>query len=237
MNRSTAKAALQLKFYLELEVETSTGTTDTRVKQLVWTYDPNSIAGEFPGDWSRLGEHPLVRSRVSREPVSGKGRFQSLDLRNIKTLYPAYGQDRGSFVATYKKDNDLGVSWPVALSEAEADGLVSKEVAASLRDLFQGFRQSYSDAITGFAASGVACEALFKQAEDYGALLHALCTQAKGDRNRARLLKPLLEIGTVAVDGGRVTAIVTPWQPLRLAAMGGKSASGVVPTAPSADGG
>lgn len=223
VNRSTAKAALQLKFYLELEVETSTGTIDARVKQLVWSYDPNSIAAEFSGDWSRLGEHPLVRSRVSREPVSGKGRFQSLDLRNIKTLYPAYGQDRGSFVATYKKDNDLGVSWPAALSGAEADGLVSKEVAASLRDLFKGFRQSYADAITGFAVSGVACEALFKQAEDYGALLHAVCTQAKGDRNRARLLKPLLEIGTVGVDGGRVTAIVTPWQPLRLAAMGAKA--------------
>jgi DNA segregation ATPase FtsK/SpoIIIE, S-DNA-T family len=223
VNRSTSKAALQLKFYLELEVETSTGTTDTRVKQLVWSYDPNSIAGEFPGDWSRLCEHPLVRSRVGREPVSGKGRFQSLDLRNIKTLSPAYGQDRGSFVATYKKDNDLGVSWPAALSGAEADGLVSKEVASSLRDLFQGFQQSYADAITGFAASGVACEALFKQAEDYGTLLHALCTQAKGDRNRARLLKPLLEIGTVGVDGGRVTAIVTPWQPLRLAAMGAKA--------------
>ena len=47
--------------------------------------------------------------------------------------------------------------------------------------------------------------------------------RAKGDRNRARLLKPLMEIGTVGVDGGRVTAIVTPWQPLRLAAMGAKA--------------
>jgi S-DNA-T family DNA segregation ATPase FtsK/SpoIIIE len=223
VNRSTAKAALQLKFYLELEVETSSGTTDTRVKQLVWSYDPNSIAAEFPGDWSRLGEHPLVRSRVSREPVSGKGRFQSLDLRNIKTLYPAYGQDRGSFVSTYKKDNDLGVSWSIALSEAEIEGFVSKEVAAHLKDLFQGFRRTYADAITGFAATGVACDAVFRQAEDYGALLHAVCTQAKGDRNLARLLKPLLEIGTVGVDGGRVTAIVTPWQPLRLAAMGAKA--------------
>ena len=87
-----------------------TGTTDTAVKQLVWSYDPNSIASEFPGDWLRLAKHPLVHSRVSREPVSGKGRFQSLDLRNIKTLYPAYGQDRGSFVSIYKKENDLSLS-------------------------------------------------------------------------------------------------------------------------------
>lgn len=223
VNRSTAKAALQLKFYLELEVETSNGTTDTRVKQLIWSYDPNSIAAEFPGDWSRLAEHPLVRSRVSREPVGGKGRFQSLDLRNVKTLYPAYGQDRGSFVPTYKKDNDLGITWPAALADAEAEGLVSKELAATLKDLFTRFRQSYANAISGFAASGVASDALFKQAEDYGALLHGIYTQAKGDRNRARLLKPLMDIGTVGVDGGRVTAIVTPWQPLRLAAMGAKA--------------
>ncbi|HEY1757090.1 MAG TPA: FtsK/SpoIIIE domain-containing protein [Bryobacteraceae bacterium] len=223
VNRSTAKAALQLKFYLELEVETSTGMTDIRVKQLIWRYDPNSIAAEFPGDWLRLAEHPLIRSRVSREPVSGKGRFQSLDLRNVKTLYPAYGQDRGSFVATYKKDNDVGVTWPAALCGAEADGLVSKDVATRLRERFQTFRQSYADAISGFAADGVASEALFRQAEDFGALLHAICTEAKGDRNRTRMLKPLMEIGTVGVDGGRVTAIVTPWQPLRLAAMGAKA--------------
>jgi S-DNA-T family DNA segregation ATPase FtsK/SpoIIIE len=223
VNRSTAKAALQLKFYLELEVETTAGTVDTRVKQLIWSYDPNSIAAEFPGDWSRLAEHPLIRSRVSREPVGGKGRFQSLDLRNIKTLYPAYGQDRGSFVATYKKENDLGLSWPAALSRSEAEGLVSKESAAGLKGLFESFEKSYASAITGFATHGVACEALFKQAEDYSALLQAVCTLAKGDRNRARLLKPLLEIGTVGVDGGRVTAIVTPWQPLRLAAMAAKA--------------
>jgi S-DNA-T family DNA segregation ATPase FtsK/SpoIIIE len=223
VNRSTAKAALQLKFFLELEVESSAGTTDTTVKQLVWSYNPNSIASEFPGDWSRLTEHALVHSRVSREPVSGKGRFQSLDLRNIKTLYPAYGQDRGSFVATYKKENDLCLSWSAGLSQAQAEGLVSEQNAAKLRTFFLRFQESYLNAINGFAANGLACDSLFKQAEDYGMLLNAVCIEAKGDRNRARLLKPLLEIGTVGVDGGRVTAIVTPWQPLRLAAMAAKA--------------
>ena len=57
-------------------------------------------------------QHPLVGCRVNREPVSGKGRYQSLDLRNVRTLYPAYGQDRGSFVATYKKENDISLIWP-----------------------------------------------------------------------------------------------------------------------------
>jgi DNA segregation ATPase FtsK/SpoIIIE, S-DNA-T family len=89
VNRSGAKSALQLKFLLELEVQLSTGATETFFKQLVWIYDPKAIAGEFPGDWSRLAQHPLVGCRVSRETVSGKGRYQSLDLRSVRTLYPA----------------------------------------------------------------------------------------------------------------------------------------------------
>ena len=38
------------------------------------------------------------------------------------------------------------------------------------------------------------------------------------------MLRPLLEIGAVAVEGGRVTAIVAPWHPLRMAAMKHKAA-------------
>ena len=223
VNRSTAKAALQLKFYLELDLKTSTGATETTTKQLIWTYDPNSIAGEFSGDWSRLAEHPLVRSHVNREPVSGKGRFQSLDLRNVKTLYPAYGQDRGSLVPSYKKEHDLSLSWPASVSSAQEQGFISAETALRLSTLFQTFKISYGRALSGFAKEGLASDALLKQSEDYGALLMAMCADAKGDRNRSTLLKPLLDIGTVGVEGGRATAIVTPWQPLRLAAMATKA--------------
>ena len=223
VNRSVAKSALQLKFLLELEVELSTGATETFFKQLVWTYDPNAIPSEFPGDWSRLVQHPLVGCRVNREPVSGKGRYQSLDLRNVRTLYPAYGQDRGSFVGTYKKENDISLIWPANLTKAQEQDFVSESTATNLLTLFQAFQQSYLGAVQGFAEDGLACRLLVKQAEDYGVLLHAICTEAKGDRNRERLLRPLLEIGTVAVEGGRVTAIVTPWHPLRLAAMANKA--------------
>lgn len=223
VNRSVGKSALQLKFLLELEVELSTGSTETFFKQLIWTYDPNAIASEFPGDWSRLTQHSLVGCRVNREPVSGKGRYQSLDLRNVRTLYPAYGQDRGSFVATYKKENDISLIWPANLASAQAKELVLESTAANLLTLFQTFQQSYLGAVQGFAQDGLACRLLVKQAEDFGALLQSICTDAKGDRNREGLLRPLLEIGIVAVEGGRVTAIVTPWHPLRLAAMANKA--------------
>lgn len=223
VNKSAAKAALRLKFMLELEVELSTGTTETYFKQLVWIYDPNGIASEFSGDWGRLAEHPLRYCCVNREPVSSKGRFQSLDLKNIRTLYPAYGQDRGSFVAIYKKEQDIALIWPANLAKARDQGLVSEQIASKLLGLFQSFQQRYQGAIAGFVEEGLACNLLVKQAEDYGALLHAICQDAKGDRNRDSLLRPLLHVGTVVVEGGRVTAIVVPWQPLRLAAMANKA--------------
>ncbi len=223
VNSSVAKSALQLKFLLELEVELSTGTTETYNKQLIWTYDPCAFASEFSADWLRLAEHPIVYCRVSREPVSIKGHYQSLDLRNVRTLYPAYGQDRGSIVSIYKKEQDISLIWPMNLSKAQEQGLISEQVASRLLTHFQTFQQSYRAAITGFVEEGLACSLLVKQSEDYGALLQAVCKEAKGDRNRENLLRPLLQVGTVVVDGGRVTAIVTPWQPLRLAAMANKA--------------
>jgi S-DNA-T family DNA segregation ATPase FtsK/SpoIIIE len=222
-NHSVAKSALQLRFYLDLEVELSTGATEVYSKQMVWTYNPNAIASEFPGDWSRLVDHPLVHCCVNREPVSGKGRYQSLDLRNVRTLYPAYGQDRGSFVATYRKEIDVSLVWPANLTNAQEQGLISEQIATKLLGLFQSFQHSYQSAIKGFIEEGLANDQLVKQAEDYGALLHAISRDAKGDRNRENLLRPLLQIGTVVVDGGRVTGIVTPWQPLRLAALANKA--------------
>lgn len=223
VNNSTARAALQLKFVAELEVELSTGSIQRFAKQLLWTFDPNAVASEFAGDWSRLAEYPLVRCGVSREPVSGKGRFQSLDLHNVKTLYPAYGRDRGSFVSAYKKEKDIALMWPGALAEARESGWVSESTSAKLLGLFDAFRKTYEEAIAGFVTDGLSCKWLGKQADEFGLLVETLCREAKGDRNRVNLLQPLLELGTVAVEGGRVTAIVTPWQPLRLAAMSAKA--------------
>src|SRR6266446_3292753 len=223
VNRSTAKSALQLKFLLELEVELSTGVAETYHKQLVWKYAPIAIASEFPGDWARLSERPLVYCRVSREPMSSKGRPQSLDLRNVQTLYAAYGQDRGSFVGVYKKDDDISRIWSANLAKATIDGLVSRGTAEQLSLLFQNFLKSYTAAITGFGEAGLASDSLINQVEDYSTLLSAVCRDAKGDRNRELLLRPLLEIGTVRVDGGRVTALVAPWHPFRLAAIANKA--------------
>ena len=219
LNRSVAKSSLQLKFFLELDVILSNGEADTYSKQLIWVFNPNAVPSEFYGDWSRLVDHPLVYCRANREPVSGKGCFQSLDLKNVKTLIPTYDKDRGSFISIYKKDNDISLLWPINLNKAQELGIIHEQTASKLLSLFQTFQTSYSAAIKEFACEGLVSEFLLKQLTDYGILLYIICKEAKGDRNRDLLLRPLLSIGTVAVEGGRVTAIVTPWHPLRLAAI------------------
>ena len=222
-NRSVAKGALQLKFLIELEFELSNGTSDGTFKQLIWTFDPNASASELPDDWSRLAQHPLVTLRVSREPVNSKGRFQSLDLRNVRSLYPAYGQDRGSFVNAYRKENDLASVWLENLKNAQEQGFISVDSSHKLNALYRRFETSYQKAIARFLEEGLSSPFLVTQAQQYGTLLQTVCQDARGDRNRENLLRPLLQIGIVSVGGGRVTAIAAPWHPLRLAAMATKA--------------
>src|SRR5208283_4178940 len=60
------------------------------------------------------------------------------------------------------------------------------------------------------------------QYEAYGRLIDALTINAKGDRNRELLLKPLLALGVIPVYGAAPAAIVAPWNPLRMQAMASK---------------
>lgn len=223
VNRSIAKAALQLKFQIELEYSLPNGDKEKVSKQLIWKYNPNGINSEFSKDWNRVSKHPLVKCQVNREPIPGKGRYESLDLRNVRTLYAAFGQDRGSLVSTYDKDNDIAFSWPVNLEFVEQQGLVSNEVASRINGLYSEFLNSYTSALVGFLEEGLGCKSLIKQAEHYGVLLEKICKFAQGDKNREYLLRPLLDIGTVTVNGNHVTSIIAPWHPLRLAAMSVKA--------------
>ncbi|MGB7157405.1 MAG: FtsK/SpoIIIE domain-containing protein [Tepidisphaeraceae bacterium] len=219
LNYSTSKSALQLKFVLTLDVELPRGGTQSYSTQLIWKFDPKQVATEFAEDWSRLVEHPLVACRVNREPVTGKGQFQTVDLANVRTFSAGFGQDRGSFVSVYRRANDLGLQWLNNLEAAQKQGLLDKRSADVLSENFEAFSSAYTDAIKGFRDQGLSHPAILEQFSTFSDLLDALCRHAKGDRSRELLLKPLLQLGVVAVDGGRPTAIVAPWQPLRLAAM------------------
>lgn len=223
LNRSVARAALQLKFYLELEVELANGTTETSSKQIIWRFNPNAVTSEAQSDWGRLDQHPLVSCRANRESVDAKGRSQSIDLRDTKGLVPTYDRDRGSFVAIYRATDDVSLLWPKNLADSQAQGLIDGASAAELLALFQTFQSSYSQAIKGFLERGLAEPALTQQAKDFGLLVEAICRRARGDRNRILLLRPLLQLGAVAIEGGRTTTVIAPWHPLRMAAISVKA--------------
>lgn len=219
LNRSAARAALQLKFLLELEVELATGGTQIYSTQLIWKFNPNTVVSQFYDDWSRLVEHPLVFCRAKRELISAKGRFQTVDLSSVRTFVPAYDRDRGSFVPVYRAANDLAIVWRRNLQEANTQGLVTADVAAELSAKFSAFESAYSAAIRGFCDDGLSHGSITDQLTAYIALLEAICRRAKGDRNRDLLLRPLLQVGTVPIEDGPPAAVVPPWNPLRLAAM------------------
>jgi S-DNA-T family DNA segregation ATPase FtsK/SpoIIIE len=219
LNRSTAKAAIQLKFVLEMEVEAATGGTQSYSTQLLWRYNPNAVSSQFVDDWSRLAEHPLVACRAHQEPISTKGKLQTVDLANVKTFVPAYDRDRGSFVSVYKKQNDIAVQFRTHLKEAISHQLLSDHVAGLIEQRFDDFEAEYSRAIRDFSEIGLHSDSLRKQAAAYKSLLDVIVLQAKGDRNRDLLLRPLLTIGVAQIDGGTLATVVAPWQPLRMAAM------------------
>ena len=213
---STAKAARQIKFTIELGASDDTAKHAT---QLIWEFDLSSITTQFHSDFNRLVEHPLVFCHTTREPISTKGEFQPLNLSNVKSFGPAYGNERGSFIAIYQEDNDIAEIWLRNLEIAKQEHLRTDADAQQIRSRFEIFRASYAAAIAGFMKRGVACAELLEQLSDYAELLETLCHHAKGDRNRELLLNPLLKIGAVAVEGGPLATVVTPWHPLRLAAM------------------
>ncbi|MFC1828801.1 DNA translocase FtsK, partial [Thermodesulfobacteriota bacterium] len=220
---SVAKAALQIKFTIELEVELLTGGIEKYLTQLVWKFNPNCVETEFYHDFKRLAKHALVFCGVTREPLSTKGEFQPLDLTNVRSFGSAYGRDRGSFVSVYKKSNDIAEIWLKNLSEAKRQGLIHESAIGDIENKFNVFKRSYAEAIKGFLAKGVAHEGLLNQLSDFSELIEKLCRDAKGDRNRALLLNPLLKIGAVSVDGEKPVVIAAPWHPLKLSAMAVKS--------------
>ncbi|WP_228030247.1 FtsK/SpoIIIE domain-containing protein [Gimesia benthica] len=223
LNTSQAKKALQLKFFLEVETETSEGATDKSSTQLVWFYDPSSVSSEFVADWKRLVKHPLVRCQTGLDPISSKGIYQAVSLSDVRTFRPSYDRNKGSFVAAYNKKDDLQICWRDNLATVKSNGLVSDAVAADLEQKFDLFVDDYVKAIQGFTELGVTGEALIKQLRSYASLLTSIYTDAKGDSNRQLLLRPLLEIGSVAIDTDVATVVVAPWHPLRMAAIARKA--------------
>ncbi|MGD9681877.1 MAG: FtsK/SpoIIIE domain-containing protein [Candidatus Obscuribacterales bacterium] len=220
-NKSAAKAATELKFFVEL-VQNNTSVAQT---QLIWRCKPDSIGMELHDDLDRLLRNsPLLVSDVYRELTSKKGRLQGLSLEDVGTLAAAFRQDRGSLVGKYNRKADLAKIVPDRFNKAIKEGRIRSEGEAELKEKWEHFTDSYRNALTEwFSGRGIASPALIEQAEAYSDLLATLLVVAPGDRNREELLEPILGLGCVAVKGGTTTSIVAPWNPLRLCSIAVKA--------------
>lgn len=219
-NESTAKASLEIKFYVTLRIDD--GKIENQ-RQLIWRYSPDAIADELLADWQRITEHPFTACEVAREPIGPKGQAQPLDLTQTRTFAAAFGQDRGSLVPVYRRTNDLQLIWQRNLNECLDQGLISAQLSKDLSELFDTFEASYRSALAGFLRASVAANDITRAYSAFGSLIEALTLRARGDRLRDLLLKPVLGIGVVQVAGGQPTSIIAPWHPMRMQAMASKA--------------
>ncbi len=215
-NTSTARKAVEIKFYVSLEIDGD----EAAHRQLIWRFEPESIASELHADWTdRLADHPFLEGTVERQAVASKGGIQVLDLRNVKSLGARPGQNRGSLLPGYRKERDLQLQWSANLRIARDGNFVNAEVAERLQKKFDAFANAYTSATAGFPKVGSTCPEIAVQFTAFADLLDFVCRHAKGDRNRDLLLRPLLRIGVIPVLGGPPAAIVAPWHPLRMQAI------------------
>ncbi|MGK7954104.1 MAG: DNA translocase FtsK, partial [Crocosphaera sp.] len=220
-NVSVAKAACEIKFYVELR---SCFSQELISKiQFIWKGNPNSIGMELHDDLNRLvnsNHSPFLISQVSRELVSKKGRLQGISLDDVGTLMAAYRQDRGSLVSKYDRKQDLAKLFPTALKQAVQDNRLSSESAEIIKLAWKKFKETYTKALNSWLSQeGISHPDLIHQCDDYQELLKTLLNHALGDTNRVELIEPILRLGCVKVKRGKPAAIITPWHPLRLASV------------------
>ncbi|GER89744.1 hypothetical protein KDW_39060 [Dictyobacter vulcani] len=215
-NTSFSRDATQLKFHVSLTYVLH-GKQEVATTQLIWKCSPTSIGMELNDDLNRLSKKPFLLTTVNREPVSKKGHLQEVSLNDVSTLEAAFSQDRGSLVSTSNKAQDASKIFLSKLQEAHRDGRIAPEGQAIIKQAWDAFATSYTNAIQSFAdAEGIASNDILHQADAYYQLLQMLQQYAAGDKNRVDLWHPVLEIGTVRIQEGKPTAIIAPWHPLRL---------------------
>lgn len=221
-NASKNRASLRLKFTFELYSDENPNRPET--VQLEWKFNPKSVACKFFKDMDYLKKQPLVRGSSARNPISTKGRFQSLDLSDVGTLTPTFGDELGRFIpsATSEigRESNIEKEWVKNHQALLKDQRLTQELADKLKKQFDDFREEYAKAFEEFFSEGLVSERLVEQSKKYGTLLRELRLNAPGDRIRDDLLKPLLRLGVISIEGSKETlSLIAPWHPLRLAAI------------------
>ncbi|WP_435923405.1 FtsK/SpoIIIE domain-containing protein [Paenibacillus sp. DYY-L-2] len=217
-NTSTSKAATQIIFDIELTYSDFTGSRKKNSIRLVWQGKPLAIGMELSDDLKRLSERPFSYSTVSKNPISKKGKLQSLSLNDVGTFQAVYGQDRGSLIGPSSRSEDLSKIYVKNLKKALSEERISSDGFQVILSRWEVFSARYTKAIEDWRSKGVSADSLLDQCDAYNELLKSLQLYAQGDLNRIELWHPIMKIGNVQVEGRTPAAIIAPWHPMRMAA-------------------
>lgn len=218
------RAAMQIKF--DVELLKVVGGAEPRINktQLVWIYKPGAIGLSMVADMRRLFEKGAVGcTEVHRRLVSKKGGVQNVSLLDTNSLEATYSTDAGSLVPATNKFGSLRQDIKKRIKQLEDDGRLNKAQRDEVRAAWDLFEADYIKAMEDFIGFGLHGEAVTRQAESFGALLKTLLTQARGDICRSKLVSEVLSVGTARVAGDNPSLIIPPWHPERMKALAVKS--------------
>ena len=233
-NESRSKAAVELEFEAFLvpadEVETvkknSAGKPHANRAQLTWRPPAEAIGLSLSQDlrWIRPKDPKdatrLLTGRVHHNRSGSAAAVAAVSLAARTSILDAFGQSGGVLANPGRPENRIDERWPAALVEIGQDAILTAQQVGGLAIAFRAFLSSYGAAIEGLLrGKGLASPELVQQARVFGRLLNQLASMAPQEASIRRLMAPLASIGVVTIEGERPAAIVTAWQPLRLAEM------------------
>ncbi|MGF9796391.1 FtsK/SpoIIIE domain-containing protein [Brevibacillus agri] len=217
-NTSLSKNATQIAFDVELIYSDLQGLRQKNNVRLIWQYPSSSIGLELYDDLTRLSRHPFSYTTVAKNPISKKGKLQSISLNDVGTLQAVFGQDRGSLVGTYSRSTDLNKLVLKEMKSANGEGRLVAEKYNIVKESWSKFTEVYTKAINGWLQEGLSSDLILEQCKAYETLLTDLRRYATGDINRINIWHPILNLGNIQVDDKKPMSIIAPWHPMRMAA-------------------
>lgn len=214
-NESTARAALRIR--LDVRLRIGDEAAEEYSVQVDYIGRPDAVSASLPDDLQRLRHKPYAELSVQRVRTSKKGHAQRIALAESGSFEAAYGLDSGSFVPAVRDIKTFETAW-LAWLERCRQRLESSDIE-SIRNAWSAFDAQYRQALEHYRTQGVGAPTLLEQARAYSVLLQQLEPHSRDDLIRRELLAPLLRLGVVMVGDEPAAAIITPWNPMRLAAI------------------
>lgn len=221
-NESTARTALRIRLDVRLLIGDDE-EFDEHAVQLEYIGRPEAVSSSLPDDLNRLCAKPFAELSVQRVRASKKGQAQRIALEDSGSFEAAYGLDAGSFVPAVRDIKDFDKDWSQALERCRSR--IAEQDVDEIRQGWSEFKAHYKHALEEYRAVGIGAPSQIQQAQAYATLIERLESHSRDDVIRRELLAPLLRLGVVIVQDEPAAAVITPWNPMRLAALATKARS------------